>query len=246
MEANRRCCWNHFLSMCADFTELHLNAPSLNSHALCWAVQVKWGCQVGVSRWSEGGRGSAGDWRFHASVEINDHFSVFTDTFMKMSHMQFCTCPVRALWREGGLSDGGDVAYPLPFGRRPIPILSMGGGLSRRRGDSTTLLQTEEHGGVRLIPASQVFSGILTGDYLCLSDPCCFVSMELMDRRSSGTLLMGKLLFLFGSMTSFSILIRWSDWSSFAVSSSPTFTPTGRDWGAAWNLKMGWSTCWIR
>lgn len=90
MEANRRCCWNHFLSMCADFTELHLNAPSLNSHALCWAVQVKWGRQVGVFRWSEGvrwacpgevrvsgGRGSAGDWRFHASVEINDHFSVF-------------------------------------------------------------------------------------------------------------------------------------------------------------------------
>lgn len=154
-----------------------------------------------------GGRGSAGDWLFHASVEIKDHFSVFfTDAFMKMSHMQFCTCPVRA-WGESGLSDGGGVAYPLPFGRRPIPILSMGGGLSRRRGDSTTLLQTEEHGDVRLIPASQVFSGVLTGDYLCLFDPCCFVSMELMDRRSSGTLLMGKLLFLFGSMTSFSILI---------------------------------------
>lgn len=41
------------------------------------------------------------------------------------------------------------MAYPRPFGSRVIPILSMGGGLTRRRGNSTTLLhntQTDEVG----------------------------------------------------------------------------------------------------
>ncbi|KAG7234885.1 hypothetical protein INR49_003622 [Caranx melampygus] len=51
---------------------------------------------------------------------------------------------------------------------------------------------------------------------------------KLIDRRSRGALLPGKLLFFFGSMTSFSILTRSSNRSSFAVSSSG-FTPAARD-----------------
>ena len=79
--------------------------------------------------------------------------------------------------------------------------------------------------------------------YRCLF-VACLVSMELIDRRSRGALLPGKPLFLFGSMTSFSILTRSSSRSSFAVSSSPSlFTPPGRKRKAARGLERGRPTC---
>lgn len=71
--------------------------------------------------------------------------------------------------------------------------------------------------------------------------------MELIDRRSSGALLPGKLLFLFGSMTSFSIFTWLSNRISFTVSPSPSFTSLGQgrkdaDMGRSmcWNTRMEW------
>lgn len=149
-----------------------------------------------IDRRGSAGDWGGGDWLLHACVD---------------SSVQR-----RAVQSGGGLSEGGGAAYPRLFGRRLIPIRSMGGGLTRRRGNSTTLL--------------------------CLFVPC-LVSMELTDRRSSGALLPGKLLFLFGSMTSFSILVRSSNRSSFAVSSSPVFTPLERSRGPSEDLDKGRSTC---
>lgn len=51
------------------------------------------------------------------------------------------------------LSVGSVAAYPL-FGRRLMPILSMGGGLTRRRGNSTTLLFTQKHTFLSLVSTS--------------------------------------------------------------------------------------------
>lgn len=115
-----------------------------------------------MSRWSEGGwladsgRGSAGDWlRFmhlcwFPLQRKQGHVSVFTHRrgcrlLLLMNHMQYCTCPEGVLWNWADCQSRGVSAYPRLFGRRLMPILSMGGGLTRCRGNSTTLLWTQKH-----------------------------------------------------------------------------------------------------
>lgn len=128
----------------------------------------------------------------------------------------------------------------------------MGGGLFRRRGDSTTLLgRKDEHQDKWMVklpsPVLHLLNSPGKGEsYLCFFLPC-LVSMELMDSRSSGALFPGKLLFLLGSVTSFSIIItRSSVRRSLALSSSLGFILPGWRHRMASVLSPGPSMCWKR